>query len=444
MNNDNRDDQDGSPDGDAEQQLGFDSDSFEPSSADDRKDRFFNNFDDETAEIDDIEPGDYGDDFDADDDPLAGDPRDDTVDLWGEDADEDVGESPSGLSAAEELKAMWDDDPEPEPEDTEASLEATPAATDASSTAPEDDTPDFSDWPHDEPDEDPEPPEAPELWDLADDDEEEPPAADATDEWRTAAAAALSTGTAMSSQDNEDSDQDDPWDTDVEEEEPEEDWEDDDWQDDEAPKEGQLPWGMIAVAGIAVLLLGIGGFGVLQERSALQEEVTELRSQLATSASPEEVSEARESLRTMEESQQALEDEIERLQLENRRLTDTVAGLESQLKNQANAVEELERSAEKARAAAARQSASASTAAAGSSGTYFVNFGSYSNRAIAEDWATRLRKDYGKVIVAPATSQGRSMYRVRVIALPSKAEAERVARQLEQAHDLSKLWIGAE
>jgi cell division septation protein DedD len=201
---------------------------------------------------------------------------------------------------------------------------------------------------------------------------------------------------------------------------------------------------LIAVAVVALLLLGVGGIGVLQERSTLQDEVTELRSQLATSASPEEVTAARESVRSLEESNQALEDEIARLELENRRLTDMVSGLESQLKNQSAAVEELERSAEQAREAAARRSTTSGSAASAGTGTWFVNFGSYGNREAAETWATRLRKDYGKVIVAPAASQGRSLYRVRVIGLPSKAEAERVARELEQAHDLSKLWVGSE
>ena len=148
MNNDKRDDQDGSPAGDAEQQLGFDSDSFEASSADNRQDRFFSNFDNETAEIDDIEPGDYGDGFDADDDPLADDRGDDdTIDLWGEDSDDDADESVDGLNAAEELKAMWDDDPAPDLQDTSHALEDNPPAAYGAAADSDDDAPDFADWP---------------------------------------------------------------------------------------------------------------------------------------------------------------------------------------------------------------------------------------------------------------------------------------------------------
>ena len=488
MNNDNRDDRDSRPEGDAEQQLGFDSDRFESSASGGRRDRFFGAFDDETTEIDDVEPGDYGDDFDADD------PRDDTFDLWDEDEGDDTAGSDSGLNAAEELKALWDDDPAPEPQDTRQPRDDAPAAGVTETVAdPDEDAPDFSNWPHDEPDEDLEPPElpesaapdfdddddayepehpepavadryfddseemaaaatdaevepeAPELWDLQDpEDDAEPRATVDGDEWRAAAAAALSTGAALSAREADDEDRNETWDSGADDD-ADEPWDEDDWDDnDDSPRRRQIPWGLVAVAGLALLLLGAGGFGILQERSALQEEVTELQSQLATSASPEEVTAARESLRTMEESRARLEEEIARLELDNRRLTDMVAGLESQLKNQANAVEALERSAEQAKAAA-RQSAAASAAATDSeAGTWFVNFGSYGDRTIAEDWASRLRKDYGKVIVAPATSQGRSVYRVRVIGLPGKTEAERVARQLEQAHGLPRLWIGSE
>ncbi|NQY04583.1 MAG: hypothetical protein HRT76_15195, partial [Halieaceae bacterium] len=50
-------------DGDAEQQLGFDSDNFESLEAlKRRRDELLASFDDETTEIDDIEPSDFGED----------------------------------------------------------------------------------------------------------------------------------------------------------------------------------------------------------------------------------------------------------------------------------------------------------------------------------------------------------------------------------------------
>ena len=465
MNNDNRDDQDSNPEGDAEQQLGFDSDSFEPDAPGDRQDRFFSNFDDETAEIDDIEAGDFADDVDADSDFETDDARDDTIDLWGGDPD-DKDPVDSGLNAAEELKALWDDEPEPEHSD---SVDDNRATFELPEDEPADDSPDFDDWPHNEPEEELAPPEDP--WDSAvesptdeQQNEEEPadeyqssPASDSepeepdlwdnedtpdpgdADEWRTAAAVALSA--APNEPDNAG---DDSWDTDIDDNDNDDGWDEEDWEDEEDTPARQLPWGMIAVAGVALILLGVGGFGVLQERGELQEEVTELRSQLATSANPREVSEARESARTLAESNSALQDEVARLELENRRLADTVTGLESQLKNQTNAMEELERSAGAAQQLTATSSKPSSPPSTSGSGTWFVNFGSYGNREVAEDWATRLRARYGKVIVAPAASQGRSLYRVRLIGLPSKTEAERVARELEQAHDLTKLWVGSE
>ena len=82
------------------------------------------------------------------------------------------------------------------------------------------------------------------------------------------------------------------------------------------------------------------------------------------------------------------------------------------------------------------------TATSGGADGWFVNFGSYSQRAKAQEWAERLKPDSGTVIVAAADSSGTSVYRVRIIGLESRADAQRIAAQLERAHGLSKLWVG--
>ncbi|MEP5321833.1 SPOR domain-containing protein, partial [Marinobacter alexandrii] len=81
-------------------------------------------------------------------------------------------------------------------------------------------------------------------------------------------------------------------------------------------------------------------------------------------------------------------------------------------------------------------------ASSSSTDGWFVNFGSYSQRAKAQEWADRLKPGSGSVIVAAADSSGGSVYRVRIVGLASKADAQRVAAQLERTHGLSKLWVG--
>jgi len=89
---------------------------------------------------------------------------------------------------------------------------------------------------------------------------------------------------------------------------------------------------------------------------------------------------------------------------------------------------------------AAPQPATPQPVAAGTG--WFVNFGSYSQRAAAQNWAGKLQPGAGKVVVASGSKEGQTFYRVRVIELSSKESAEKIARQLEREYGLSKLWIG--
>jgi cell division septation protein DedD len=221
-------------------------------------------------------------------------------------------------------------------------------------------------------------------------------------------------------------------------------------QDDGDPR--NWPLGLIIVAIVALLLLAAGGYGVIQQRTATQEEIRQLQASLATAASPAEVSATREAVRDMEARNTELATAVDALTLENRRLADTVAGLESQLEaQQAAAAKKAAKQASQVtpakKPAAAKpatpQPATSEPAATVSGGAaWFVNFGSYGQRPIAESWAGKLKPKAGNVVVTNGVKGGQTFYRVRVIALPSRASAEKVARQLEGEYGLSKLWIG--
>jgi cell division protein FtsN len=240
------------------------------------------------------------------------------------------------------------------------------------------------------------------------------------------------------------------------------------------------PFSMIAVAILAVVLLAAGGYGVMQQRAATQDELRQLRAALATAASPADVSASRESLQELQLSYDKLAGEAEALTLENRRLADTVAGLEAQLGGQqtlptktpsvASATDTKAPSIQPVVAApaapqpaapqpaapqpAAPQPAApqritpkltaAHTTAAASSGPWFVNFGSYAARNMAETWATRLHPGAGKVVIAASTSDGKTLYRVRVVGLADREAARKVASKLEADMRVSELWVGKE
>ena len=257
-----------------------------------------------------------------------------------------------------------------------------------------------------------------------------------TDEWPTAGAAASLAATSW--QDEPDDTSDDDW------------LDDDELLEDEGGDGPNWPLGLIAVAVVALVLLVAGGYGVIQQRQATAEEIRQLRAELATAANPTDVSASRQALQEMKAENDALARQVETLTRDNRRLADTVAGLEAQLDAQQAALAKAapEPPAPKAATQATKPTSSApkpaAPAASGAAptGAWFVNFGSYGREAIARDWAGKLNPGSGEAVLVPAEVNGRAIYRVRVVGLNDRDSAERVARELEAEYSLPKLWVG--
>ena len=267
----------------------------------------------------------------------------------------------------------------------------------------------------------------------------------------------------------EDPEPDDNWeepdpvpDMEPEQDEVEEEQEDDEWDNEQGYYEEdsgdfqKWPLGLIVVAIVALVLMAAGGYGVIQQRSATQEEIRQLQASLATAANPAEVSAGRDALREVQERNTELLTTVDALTLENRRLTDTVAGLEPQLAAQQVALAKPKPVAVVTPApvkptpqpveaqAATPQPATPKPAApvVAGGGAWFVNFSSYDRRTTAEGWATKLKPEAGKVVVTTGNKEGATVYRVRVIELANRESAEKVARQLEKEYGLPKLWVG--
>ncbi len=233
----------------------------------------------------------------------------------------------------------------------------------------------------------------------------------------------------------------------------EDEWEDDepDYYEDAEQQEVTLPFGLILVGVIALVLLGAGGYGVMQQRAEMQEEVRQLRATLATAASPSEVADTRAASEALTQRNTELESQLQGLQRENSNLKAIVSGLEQQLQAQQEILNKPESNstpppvpAAKPKPKPADKPAPKTTArpspkpvnqtpvaTSGGSG-WFVNFGSYSQRDTAESWARKLQPAAGKVIVMTGEKDGRTFYRVRVVELPSRSKADTVARSLEQ------------
>ena len=251
----------------------------------------------------------------------------------------------------------------------------------------------------------------------------------------------------------------------TEEDEQEEEWDDEEgYFEDDNEDFQKWPLGLIVVAIVALLLLAAGGYGVIQQRSATQEEIRQLQASLATAASPATVSASLDAMRGVQARSKELQATVDTLTLENRRLTDTVAGLESQLQAQQAALAKqaatpqpaapkkpvaVTAPVKPAAQSAASQPATPQPATpkpaapiAVGGGTWFVNFSSYDRRATAESWVSRVKPEAGKVVVTTGNKGGAIIYRVRVIGLTNRESAEKIARQLESEYSLPKLWVG--
>jgi cell division septation protein DedD len=240
---------------------------------------------------------------------------------------------------------------------------------------------------------------------------------------------------------------------------PDLDWQEEDGYADEAVDDsGVWPLSLIAVAVVAVLLLAAGGYGVLQQRAAMQEEIRQLQADLATAVTPADAAASREAALALQQRNDELQARLDALTLENRRLEETVSGLETQLEERTGQTQQPAAPARTAsvpeapapaaepaptRPAPPKQRPAAATSA-GADGGWFVNFGSYSQEAMAESWAARLQPPAGRVVVTTGNKGGELFYRVRVIDLASREQAERTARKLEGDYGLSRLWVGSQ
>jgi cell division septation protein DedD len=211
-----------------------------------------------------------------------------------------------------------------------------------------------------------------------------------------------------------------------------------------ASNPARWPMALAGLAVVAISLMAIGGYGVIDERAGLRLELEQLQGAMANAIGPEEAANLRQQAGRLAARNLELTAQMNTLQLENQGLADTITGLESQLETQLAAPAPAPAPVpEPAKPSPAEQKAqSLSAVAAGSRGNWFVNFSSYGQRSVAESWAARIQPLQGTVAITTAKSGDKTMYRVRVVGLEDKAQAEKVARKLEQDYKLPATWIG--
>ena len=263
---------------------------------------------------------------------------------------------------------------------------------------------------------------------------------------------------------DDDEDEDDDDDEDEEDEDDEDD--EDDFEDDETALDAQpsMPpsverrsaWPML-VGGVALVLIGFGGWDLYRERATLQARVVELEQNQSRAKQAVEVD--AKTLAALEADNAALT-----LQLDNLyRDYDTAMAELAKLQSDAGAVADRREESganpdDEATTASESEDSGpveleslspASTApisdesVAGSPGDWFVNIGAYASEQSAENWSLRLQNSgYDVVVQEIQTAEGKTLTRVRLTGFGSKAAAQSVATELEADYGTGPLWVG--
>jgi cell division protein FtsN len=203
-------------------------------------------------------------------------------------------------------------------------------------------------------------------------------------------------------------------------------------------------WPML-VGFVAVMLIAVGGWGLFEERAALQARINELeRSQLqAQSTTSVDTS----VLSALETDNAALTLQLDGLYRDYELAMAEITSLqESREMTTTDAPEEDERVS----AVATKPEVSSPTSDTeltldtdGATGSWFVNIGAYSVPQSAENIAAQLADGGVDAVVQEiSTDDGKVLFRVRVPGLSTKEDARQVGNDLESRYGINPVWVG--
>ena len=200
----------------------------------------------------------------------------------------------------------------------------------------------------------------------------------------------------------------------------------------------------IALGGIALLLIGVGGWDLFQERFTLQARITELeQSQARTAESAALVAELevenaalKIQLDTLYQDYNAAMAKLRnapvngKMTEENDDAKETVSTSDPPTTDLAAQDDEPERS-------------EVHNATPSDTGGWFINIGAYASSVSANTWALRLQSSgYDVSVTEIQTSEGITLNRVRLTGFDSKVAAKDLAQELETDYGTGPLWVG--
>lgn len=213
--------------------------------------------------------------------------------------------------------------------------------------------------------------------------------------------------------------------------------------------------------GAALVLLGVGGWGAITERSTLKARILELEKMnnrttasgnldaKAENALAQENEALRGQLATLGEQYATLSEELNSTQDTQAENSSAAA---KQVETDAAPAEDIDPISEPAvdignESAAASSSIAENTVVAASmpvasGGPWFVNIGSYVDRDVAAESVKQFEPMDDLLVIEAANVNGRTYYRIRATGFATQAEAQSAAKQFETTFNMQPLWVG--
>lgn len=244
----------------------------------------------------------------------------------------------------------------------------------------------------------------------------------------------------------------------------------------------KLPLWSIAAIAAALVLLIIGSWGAISERSKLTARVSELQIALSNKSRQGDMTRAQE--QTLERDNKSLRLQLSSLRDQYGALADEIAMLQEAMITSVSQPQTAPEPIEPEQMAAIEGVTSDLTVIASDSssdiatfdsvdvaeesipepipestpqaiankpaingavtGNWFVNVAAYSKQSMAEEWVATLASSGYPASISETQANGTTLYRVRVGQLPSRTVAADLRAQLEKSYGIGPLWVGKE
>ena len=212
---------------------------------------------------------------------------------------------------------------------------------------------------------------------------------------------------------------------------------------DSAPPARSL-WPMV-VGGIAVVLIGVGGWDLFQERATLQARIIELQQNQARTKESEELD--AKTVSELEVENAALKLQLETLYEDYNAAVAALNDISPGGGATGSGIDTGEAGGDLDQLTAvetASEGPENSDMSLSGAGGWFINIGAYASSQSAETWVLRLENSgYDVSVTEIQTAEGGALNRVRLTGFDSKSAADVVARELETEYGTGPLWVGA-